>query len=353
MLKTLDDEAGFTDILSLTARKLAEFFQVRYGKGTHHADALYRQVFRAGIFAPQTLPEYRRSAAFVDTLHRQAGIRPPRIVQEQTDDGVVKLVGELADGHRIESVVIPMARAKTLCVSSQVGCRMGCAFCQTGRMGLVRNLSVPEIVGQVLTARRRYGPCIRNVVFMGMGEPLDNLENVMQSVAVLADPLGLAIPHRRMTLSTSGMGEGIEKLAALPFPKPYLAVSLNAANDELRTRLMPVNSATPIGRLREILGRYPLGKKERILIGYVLFRGMNDSREHASDLAAYVRPLNPRVNVIAYNPTAGAPFEAPTPEEVDRFTGYLASEGIFVRRRTPKGRNLMAACGQLGKVENQ
>ena len=229
---------------------------------------------------------------------------------------------------------------------------MGCAFCRTGRMGLTRNLSVSEIVGQVLAARQRYGLELRNVVFMGMGEPLDNFNNVMQAAVVLADPQGLGIAPRRMTLSTSGIGGGIEKLADAPSPKPYLAVSLNAANDELRTRLMPVNRGTPIGRLQEILKCYPLRKKERILIGYVLLRGVNDSRDHARELAAYVRPLNHRVNVMAFNPADDAPFEGPSPEEVDRFTGYLFSEGIFVRKRTPKGRHLMAACGQLGKVEN-
>jgi 23S rRNA (adenine2503-C2)-methyltransferase len=279
----------------------------------------------------------------------------PLPVVRRVEDGVVsKFIQRTADGLEIESVVVPMQRRgqawKTLCVSSQVGCARGCAFCETAQLGLLRNLSVPEIIGQVVAARR-LGEPIRNVVFMGMGEPFDNFDAVVRAVRVLTDPNGLSLKWDRVTISTVGRTEGIRRLAALGWRRLNLAVSLNAPNDEIRSRLMPVNRLEPMARLREALLAYPLRKCQFFMIEYVLIPGVNDAREHAAELVEYLRPLKSVVNVIPYNPRRDSPWPAPAEESVVRFLGWLQSAGQVCKRRLTKGRDLLAACGQLGNRE--
>jgi len=271
-----------------------------------------------------------------------------------------------------ESVIIPMdsyrgVRWSTLCVSSQVGCRMGCTFCETGGMGLLRNLLPAEIVAQRLVARRlmherfgrRPGPYryfsdgIQNVVFMGMGEPLDNLDNVLQAIRVLNEPNGLAIPLSQITLSTVGRIDGLRRLAALARVEPLwrtlrIAVSLNAPTDALRATLMPVNRAMPLAELRQALCTYPLPPRGLFLIEYVVIKGVNDAPEHADQVAAWCRPLRCVVNLIPYNPQRAARYETPSDDTVQHFLRRLRAQGIFVKRRVTQGRDLMGACGQLG-----
>jgi 23S rRNA (adenine2503-C2)-methyltransferase len=267
-----------------------------------------------------------------------------------------------------ESVIIPMRNYhesswRTLCVSSQVGCRMGCTFCETGRMGLLRNLSAAEIVRQRLVARQvligdaaRAGSSlyhyfidhIRNVVFMGMGEPLDNLDQVVQAIRVFHEPAGLDIPHSQITICTVGRAEGIRKLAAVRWPNLRLAVSLNAGDDALRESLMPINRGTPLAELQRALLEYPLAPRGRFLIGYVLLKGVNDSLADADAVAAWCRPLPCTVNIIPYNPQRNAAFEVPSEDTITTFMERLRTRGVFVKRRITRGRDLMAACGQLG-----
>jgi len=272
---------------------------------------------------------------------------PLRWTAVQRDPEAVKLSGTLRDGQQIETVVIPMRGYATVCVSTQVGCRMGCGFCATGRMGLIRHLEAAEIVAQVYLARRHLGLPVRNVVFMGMGEPLDNPAAVVQAIEVLSDQRGFDIPRRRMTLSTVGLAAGLEALAQLPAPGVRLAVSLNAPDDALRSRLMPVNRRFPMAALRRALQAYPLCPREHIMIGYVLIGGLNDSPQHARKLAEFLAPLRVKVNLIPLNPGGDPQWSAPSPAAVTAFQRELMAQGLQVWRRTPRGQRLMAACGQL------
>ncbi|MBY0307318.1 MAG: radical SAM protein [Phycisphaerales bacterium] len=364
---------------------------------------------------------------------------------ESAEGTVVKFTQWVAgrkEGERLEaeSVLIPMigkrrVRAYTLCVSSQVGCAMGCGFCQTAQMGLVRSLEAWEIVQQWFAASellrearrlRRADPEealaeprgsladasgsdkaalldpeaeIRNIVFMGMGEPMDNLDAVMQSIGVLTGSRGPAIAPARVTVSTVGRIDGIERFAQfVDRPGNHrigLAVSLNAPNDEVRSRIMPINRAMPMARLREALLRWPFYAGKHLCIEYVLIPGVNDSPEQADELARYVKgramgvptldipaagvdershsqglvrppsltlrapmggpyadapPLVGMVNVIPYNPREGSPWPAPTEDSVDAFVARLSSHGVYTKRRRTKGRDRMAACGQLGNL---
>lgn len=336
-------------ILAQTHDQFVEAVHRRYGKGSYYATPVYRHVMRAGKLTVDDLPVFARHPALARRLNEDLALSGRPAVKRHADGGVVKFVTRLVDGRAIESVVIPMHRRHTLCVSSQVGCRMGCRFCRTGKMGLIRNLSPAEIVGQVFTARHRMGFAIRNVVFMGMGEPLDNLDNVIQAIRVISDQRGFDIARRYITVSTAGLADGIDRLAAGLATPVNLAVSLNAPDDTIRSRLMPVNRSTPMNALRDALLRYPLGKQGSIFAEYVLIDGINDRREHAATLARYLSPLNAKLNLIPYNPAAGDAFTAPSADTCDRFHDWLVAEKIFVRRRGEKGARIMAACGQLGE----
>jgi 23S rRNA (adenine2503-C2)-methyltransferase len=225
---------------------------------------------------------------------------------------------------------------------------MGCVFCRTGAYGLIRNLAADEIVGQVYAARHVLGRKVDNIVFMGMGEPLDNFDGVAQAIRVLSDQRGLNIAHSRMTVSTAGLPAGIRRLGAQAWPTLHLAISLNAANDDLRSQLMPINRRYPLAVLRQALHSYPLRNKAVLLIEYVLLKGVNDAPAQAVELARFLDGLPVRVNVIRYNPGPCGPFERPTEDDCRRFCNWLAGEGLFVRVRASHGRSILAACGQLG-----
>jgi 23S rRNA (adenine2503-C2)-methyltransferase len=337
------------NIFGLTCADLASEMRLRYGKGLHHASALYREIFKKGnISSFADAPEFTRSRELGRQLARDLRLPSCRIIRQQ-EDGVVKFASALVDNYLIESVVIPADGRSTLCVSSQVGCRMGCRFCTTGGMGFVRNLSPEEIVWQVHAARFTLGHRIDNVVFMGMGEPLDNFEGVTQAVRVLSDQHGLDIALSHITVSTAGHGDGLRNLAALNLRKLRLAVSLNAADNALRSTLMPINRKFPLERLREELRAFPLAGDSVIFIEYVLLAGINDSREDAEKLIHYLAGLPPvRVNVIPYNESRLTPYSRPASEQVKRFCGRMTKAGVFVRVRQSRGRDIMAACGQLG-----
>jgi 23S rRNA (adenine2503-C2)-methyltransferase len=274
------------------------------------------------------------------------------VVRTLQDGDLTKFVQRMEDGLETETVVVPMQRYgdswKTLCVSSQVGCARGCAFCETGQIGLVRSLSTAEIVGQVAAAQRDFGFQISNVVFMGMGEPFDNFDNVMQAVFVLTDRSGLSFSMSSITISTVGRIQMIRRLGALGLRRLNLAVSLNAPNDEIRARIMPVTRTDPMAELREALLAYPLRKCQFFMIEYVLIPGLNDAPEHAVELAEFLRPVKCVVNVIPYNPRHDSPWSAPSEESVVGFMTALQDAGQICKRRLTKGRDQMAACGQLG-----
>jgi 23S rRNA (adenine2503-C2)-methyltransferase len=277
----------------------------------------------------------------------------PAIVGQLPAAELTKFVLRTADGYEIEAVAVPMrqhggALTTTLCVSSQVGCARDCAFCQTGQLGLVRNLTPAEIVGEVLAARDALDGPVRNIVFMGMGEPFDNFDNVIRAIRVLTDQCGLCMAYERITISTVGRVEGIRRLAAMNWRRLNLAVSLNAPNDAIRSAIMPHNRRESMAALRDAMVAYPLRRCAFIMIEYVLIPGVNDGREHAAELVEYLRPVKCCVNVIPHNPREGSPWPAPSEEAVRRFIRWVGDAGQPVKRRSTKGRDQMAACGQLG-----
>jgi 23S rRNA (adenine2503-C2)-methyltransferase len=302
----------------------------------------------------EALSAYRRAM-------REGRLPPDTPVAEvlriERDDRAVKFVQRLGDGQPCESVLIEGVgaghrRRTTLCVSSQVGCALGCAFCETARMGLARNLSAAEIVGQWYAARFRIGAEVRNVVFMGMGEPMDNLDEVLQAIEVLADPNGPAVAPSRITISTVGRTAGVRRLAGFAeqpgWRRLRLAVSVNAPSDAIRRRIMPIARTEPMTELMAAMLAWTADRRRRVLVEYVLIPGVNDADAHADALADYLSPLPCTVNVIAYNPRRDSPWPAPRPEDVDRFLRRLAGRGQPVRRRDTPGRPVWAACGQLG-----
>jgi 23S rRNA (adenine2503-C2)-methyltransferase len=349
------------DPLDLDLPSLVEQFRARWGKGEHHALALFRSIHRAGVSDPRNLPEYARNPSLAQAVAAQFPVHLPPVCGRSGDSATYKYLLKLRDGLESESVVIPMKSYKSLCVSSQVGCKMGCAFCETARMGHLRNLQAGEIVAQVLVARHVLREPVENVVFMGMGEPMDNLDNVLRAVRILSDQRGLAIPLPSITLSTVGHVDGIRRLArlaALPppegFPRLRLAVSLNAPNDALRGELMPVNLRWNLSQLREALREFPLPRpRDALFLEYVLLDGVNDSRAHALEIVDYLRGLQSCVNLIPFNPGPDAPYRRPPETRVRDFHRWLLEAGQRCRLRGTKGADAMAACGQLGNPDRK
>jgi 23S rRNA (adenine2503-C2)-methyltransferase len=288
-------------------------------------------------------------------LEAHTDLSLPRIVERHpSSDGSTKLVLELVDGHRIESVHMPRRGDDprvTFCVSSQVGCAMGCTFCATGAMGIVRNLTAGEIVGQVLVLMRELGPVHGEhlyLVFMGMGEPLHNLDHVHRAITVLCQRVGVTLSAGRITVSTSGLVSGIEKLARME-PRPQLALSLNATTDAVRSATMPVNRAWNLARLRQALDTWDLKNNERFVFEYVLLAGVNDTEEDADRLAAWLGDLRRRhnVNLIPMNEHSHSDFREPAEERLQAFAARLHQNGCFITVRRSRGRDVQGACGQL------
>ena len=288
--------------------------------------------------------------ALRDCLQSEWALAWPEIVESlPSEDGSTKHAFRLADGKLVEGVHMPYGTRTTLCLSSQVGCAMGCTFCATGQMGIVRNLSAQEIVGQVmamLTAHGHQAPLPVNLVFMGMGEPMHNLEHVMEAFGILTDASGLAIPPRRITVSTCGLVNGIEKLARYP-KRPRLAVSLNGTTDEYRSRIMPVNRVWDLEALGKALRAFPVGNGEQITLEYVLLKGVTDSTEDARRLAAFAHSFPSKINLIPFNAHDGSGFEEPSEERINEFGKLLVARGLTVSVRRSRGQDVAGACGQL------
>jgi 23S rRNA (adenine2503-C2)-methyltransferase len=334
------------DLTELTRTEL-EAALAAEGLERYRARQIFQWVYRRGVteFAAMTdLPSAQREALAA----RFRITTPPIAKRDVSEDGTEKFLLTLQDGRQVESVFIPRTPHDTFCVSTQVGCAMGCAFCLTATMGLVRNLTPGEIVGQVRVLAGALG--LRdsrfNIVFMGMGEPLHNYDATMAAVRILADDHGFAVHPRRITVSTVGLVPAIERLAAEDV-MPRLAVSLHAPTDEQRAALVPVNRKYPIAEIIEACRRFPPARRGRITFEYVLLAGVNDSPADARKLAALLQDLHVKVNVIPLNPAAGIPFERPSDERIDAFGRTLAERGVTVMVRKSRGRDIRAACGQL------
>ncbi len=256
-----------------------------------------------------------------------------------------------------ESVVIPMIGRNrqpsyTLCVSSQVGCAMGCDFCETAQMGLVRNLAAGEIVAQWHAARHALAAPIQNIVFMGMGEPLDNARELFAAIEILTDHRGPSVAMRRITISTVGRTDALaelrDRVQTHGWRQLNLAVSINAPNDRIRSSIMPINKSMPLTELIPLLESWPRRSSDAICAEYVLIPGVNDADDHADQLAVLLKNIRCCVNVIPYNPRRNSPWPAPTEASVERFIARLSAAGQFTKRRRTKGRDTMSACGQLG-----
>jgi 23S rRNA (adenine2503-C2)-methyltransferase len=259
-----------------------------------------------------------------------------------------KIVWSLTDGHKTESVLIPQKDHVTLCLSSQVGCNLGCRFCRTGEMGLTRNLTQGEILGQVFEAKKFLlnEEKLTNLVFMGMGEPLLNLDSVLNSLSILTSPKYAAISGKHISLSTAGIASQIPLLAesGLDFG---LTISLGGATDGLRDQLMPINRRYPLAVLKKTLLDYPLKKGRRVTIAYVLLKGINDSPKDAADLSRFIGGLKTKINLIPFNPWPGADFERPHEETILKFRQNLLDKHHTVMIRQSKGLDIAGACGQL------
>jgi 23S rRNA (adenine2503-C2)-methyltransferase len=290
-------------------------------------------------------------------LEGVADLRLPAILERQSSlDGSTKLALELSDGKRIEAVHMPRRVRNprvTYCISSQVGCALGCTFCATGSMGIQRNLQAGEILGQVLALMLELGPRRGHeltLVFMGMGEPLHNLDHLHRAVRLLCHPLGLGLGKGRITVSTSGLVSGIEKLSRLE-PRPLLALSLNATTDEARNRTMPVNRIWNLARLRQALDDWGLKRGEKFCFEYVLLAGENDTEADADRLADWLGELRGahNLNLIPMNEHGASAFRPPGEDRVQQFARRLKARGCFVTVRRSRGQDVQGACGQLAK----
>ncbi len=343
---------------------------VEMGEPRYRGLAVFRWIHQRGVLDPDQMTDLPKSLR--EKLRAQGLGEPMTVVREQlSDDTTRKLLFRLHDGREIESVLIPQrihtnadvvdldddepesqARATapfTECISTQVGCAMGCVFCASGQAGLKRNLSAGEIVSQLILGRRRLdaGERLRNVVLMGMGEPLANYDAVARALVLMTHPEGLNLSRRRVTLSTSGLVPQIDRLGADFGGQVQLAVSLHQVDDARRSALMPINKKYPLAALLAALKRYPLPKRRRITIEYTLVRGQNDSTADARLLARLMRGLRVKVNLIPMNPIDASELGPSSWDTVDAFQKVLFDAGIatFVRRR--KGADIAAACGQL------
>ena len=317
------------------------------GIARFHGRQVFHWIYARGVtdFAQMTDLSQALRAKLAETL----AIATPVLETRQTsEDGTTKFLLRLVDGRHVEAVYIPDTPAQTFCISTQVGCAMGCAFCLTGKMGLVRNLSAGEIAGQVRVLAHATGLAgtTFNIVLMGMGEPLHNYDATMKALRIIADEQGLAVHPRRVTLSTVGLVPGIERLATEPL-MPNLAISLHATTEEQRGKIVPINRKYSLHDLIAACRRFPLAKRRRITFEYVMLNGVNDTPEDARRLAALLAGIKAKVNLLPLNEAPGIPFTRPSDDRVNAFAKILADRDIVVSVRKSRGRDIRAACGQL------
>lgn len=336
------------NILELTYPELEEAVRAM-GHQAFRARQLWQWLWRKGVRDFSDMTNIARD--FREQLAREWSLGWPEVVEtQQSSDGTVKLLLRLTDGALVETVLIPDKDRYTQCLSCQIGCPMGCTFCSTGLMGFVRNMSGGEIASQVLVARehlRAHGLAdeVKNLVYMGMGEPLTNWEEVRRSLQILSHPEGLEFSRRRITLSTCAIkGKlGVFDTEGLALP----AISLHAPNQEIREQLMPGAARWHIDDLIKTLQEMELKPRERVTIEYILIKGVNDSLQHARQLVRLLSHLKCKINLIAYNPGPGIGFAAPATEDVLAFEELLRKKGFTVTLRKSKGQDIAAACGQL------
>ena len=334
------------DLATLERPALEAALEAR-GHQRFHARQIFSWIYKRGVTDIGAMTDLSRDLRA--SLAAEFVLTTPTVAQREiSSDRTEKFLLRLGDGRHIESVFIPDTPAMTFCISTQVGCAMACAFCLTGKMGLVRNLTAGEIAGQVRVLADALGMRDKkfNIVLMGMGEPLHNYDETMRALRVLADEHGFDMSPRRMTLSTVGLLPALEKLADEPV-MPNLAISLHAPTDLQRGELVPLNRKYGVAEIIDACRRFPLSRRSRITFEYVLLAGVNDSPQDARKLARLVAPVKSKVNIIPLNAAPGIPFERPSDEVIDRFAKIVAEHGVSVSVRKSRGRDIRAACGQL------
>ncbi len=369
-----------TDLKNLTLPALEQFLQGQ-GKERFRALQVYKWIYQQDAHGFEEMTNISKAlrmelaeTAFISNLEPEA--------IEEGSDGTRKYLFNLGDGNAVESVLIPIEGRNTLCISSQVGCAMACEFCLTGTFKLTRNLTTAEIVNQIMAVKRDLiknppalqagggkllenddegvdgeveGPespaALRNIVMMGMGEPLHNLDNVIPAIQIMIDGNGLQLSNRRVTVSTCGLVPEMERLGR-EIPNVNLAVSLNATTDELRNRIMPVNRSYPLKELLKACKEFPLPGRRKVTFEYVMLGGVNDSLDDAKRLLKLISDIPNKVNLIPFNEHEGCDFKAPTRAAIDAFHKYLIDRHVTVITRDSRGGDISAACGQLkGKLE--
>lgn len=337
-----------TDLKNLSLAQL-QIFLSELGAEGYRARQIARWVFKAGVAhvaAMTDLPKALRQALEAHTVISKLACLDLCLAR----DGTRKLRYQLSDGAVIESVLIREPERLTLCLSTQAGCRIGCAFCLTTRGGLRRHLRAAEIIDQIIQTRALLEPGehLTNLVFMGMGEPLDNYTNTVEALRTITHPDGVGFSPRRITVSTSGIVPAIRKFGAESLGV-HLAISLNAPNDEIRTPLMPINKKWPLGELLAACREYPLPRRRRLTFEYVLLAGINDQPAHAEQVADLLQGLRCKVNLIPFNEFPGAAFRRPAAEVVQQFQAILLRHQFTATVRESRGRDISAACGQLAE----
>ncbi|HEY6079385.1 MAG TPA: 23S rRNA (adenine(2503)-C(2))-methyltransferase RlmN [Polyangiaceae bacterium] len=347
------------------------------GEKPFRAEQIFRWIHERGVLDPEQMTDLAKPLR--ERLKADGFAPPARVASvHAAADGTRKLVLELAQGARVECVIIPMTdlvdadasaapeddeddeqgapekTRVTLCVSTQYGCAMGCVFCASGQAGLQRGLTASEIVSQVLISRTQLGPNeeLKNLVFMGMGEPLHHYDETARAIRLLTHPVARGMSPRRITVSTVGLVPGIARLGADFGGKVGLAVSLHAPSDEVRDRIMPMNRKFPIAELIQALRDYPLPMRRRITIEYTLMDGVNDSPDQARELALLLRGLRVKVNLIPMNPISASELKAPSGARVAAFQRALGEAGLSCFVRTRRGDEVSAACGQLAIADD-
>lgn len=325
------------------------------GEPSFIATQIYEWLFAKNVFEPQLFTNLSKQLRVA--LAEEFNWELPKIdTRLDSSDGSAKFLLGMRDGLLAEMVLMPSEKRVTLCVSSQVGCRMGCTFCQTGKMGFKRNLSRGEIIAQLILANLRLKECgeeryVSNVVFMGMGEPLDNFDEVVAACRLMLDPKAFGLSKHRVTISTSGLVPEIRRLGKeLPV---RLAISLHSPDDERRSRLMPINRRYPLAMLKEALLDYPCPSRYGITFEYVMIRGENDSILHAKKLVKFVHGLKAKVNLIPMNHFPGNVMQAAEAQQISAFQRYLSDRSIPAPVRYSRSQDVSGACGQLAAKREQ
>ncbi len=337
-----------TDLRSIPAEKLAEFLK-EHGQPAFRSKQIQEWLWKKSahdIAQMTNLPQDLRAL-----LAAHFRILPALVhTAQRSQDGTIKSAFKLHDGHVVEGVLIPTTHRMTACISSQVGCSLSCKFCATGYMDRARNLTAAEIYDQVVAIRQQaeetYQQPLTNIVFMGMGEPLLNFQNVLQGIEYLTSPQGLHISAKRITVSTAGIAKMIRRLGDEQV-KFNLALSLHAANDAKRNQIMPINETNTLDALRDALKHYFAKTKNAVTFEYIVFHNFNDSLQDAEELYRFTKHLPTKVNIIEYNPIQEANYINTEADRLDAFASYLERKGVSVTVRRSRGKDIDAACGQL------